>query len=148
NMVSGFQRPTGGRVELAGQDVTAWPAHRLARRGLGRTFQNVRLFPGLTLVENVEVAALRRRGSRKEARRHAVSLLRDVHLDQKLGADARSLTTGEERLLGIARALASRPTFLLLDEPAAGLTESESDHMVDFLRATRDEYGIGLMVIE
>lgn len=148
NVLSGYQSPTTGEIRLAGAAVTGWPPRRLARAGLARTFQNVRLFGGLTAFENVEVAALSTGMSRGEARRSAQEFLERMHLADRADFPAASLPYGEERRLGIARALATRPQFLMLDEPAAGLNEAESDELVEALKGIRRESGCGMMVIE
>jgi branched-chain amino acid transport system ATP-binding protein len=148
NALTGFQPLTEGGVRLAGQDVTGWSADKLARAGLLRTFQNVRLFPQLTVLENVEVGGCGVGVPRKEARRQAAGLLEDFGLGHRSADLAFGLPHGEERRLGILRALAARPAVLLLDEPAAGLNEAESDELVATLRGARERFGCGLMVIE
>jgi len=148
NALSGFQRVTTGVVVLDGRDITTWPEAGIARAGLVRTFQDVRLFPGLTSFENVEVAALSVAASRRRARSVATELLARVQLEHRAGFAAGGLPHHEARRLAIARALATRPSLLLLDEPAAGLTESEADELVGALAAVRAALGIGLLVIE
>jgi len=148
NVLSGFQGPTAGTIRLSGDDVTGQAPGKLASRGLVRTFQAVRLFSRLTVFENVEVGALGTGARRAEARRLAWSLLERLSLTDKAGERAMSLTHGQERRLGIARALATRPRFLLLDEPAAGLNEAESDELLRSLAEFRDEFELGLLVIE
>jgi len=148
NALSGFQKPTAGRVLLNGADVTGWSAHRLARRGLARTFQSVRLFPGLTVLENVELGAVGVGVRRPAARRLARELLERLGLAGKADALATGLPHGLERRLGIVRALAAKPAFLLLDEPAAGLNERESDELVGALTLIRDDFSCALVVIE
>jgi branched-chain amino acid transport system ATP-binding protein len=148
NALSGFQRPTAGKVAVGGVDVTGWPPHRLARRGLSRTFQNIRLFPFLTVYENVEASAVATGMRRREASRWTDELIERFLLAGKAGMDARALPYGDERRLGIARALATRPRFLLLDEPAAGLNEAESDELGRSLREIHESFGCGLLVIE
>jgi branched-chain amino acid transport system ATP-binding protein len=148
NALTGFQRLTAGRVSLDGVDATGWSANRLARAGLTRTFQNVRPFPRLTVMENVEVGAVGTGLGRREARSLARELLARLGLARRAHERASGLPHGEERRLGIVRALASRPRYLLLDEPAAGLNEVEADALVAALGAVRDDFGCGLMVIE
>jgi ABC-type branched-subunit amino acid transport system ATPase component len=148
NVLSGFERATDGRVTLAGRDVTSWPPDALARAGLVRTFQAVRLFARLTVLENVEAAAISARASRREARSLAYDLLARMNLAQEARRPAGALPHGAERRLAIARALAMRPRFLLLDEPGAGLDEIESDALVAALVAVRDRFSLGLLVIE
>jgi branched-chain amino acid transport system ATP-binding protein len=146
--VSGYQAPTSGEVLLEGTRVTAWSPQRLARAGLVRTFQAVRLFANLTVLENVEVAAIAGGMRPAAARERAYDLLEAFDLIDRADALAASLPLGEERLLGIARALGAAPRFVLLDEPAAGLDEHESDLLVDRLAAIREEQSCALLVIE
>jgi branched-chain amino acid transport system ATP-binding protein len=148
NVLSGFQRATTGTVMLGGEEITGWTSAEIARAGLVRTFQDVRLFSGLSVFENVEAAASSGGASRREARALARSLLARVGLEARRDGPAHGLPHGEERRLGIARALAPRPAFLLLDEPAAGLDEAESDELVGALATIRDEFELGLLVIE
>ncbi|HST67772.1 MAG TPA: ABC transporter ATP-binding protein [Mycobacteriales bacterium] len=148
NVLSGFQRPTEGTVVLDGTDVTRWPPHRRGRAGIGRTFQSVRVFAGLSVLENLEAAAYGGGRSRRDAVRTAGELLEMVGLTDAARSRAGSLAYGQERRLGIARALAAGPRFLLLDEPAAGLNEQESDELLELLRSLRTERGVALLVIE
>ena len=148
NALSGFQRLTEGAVELRGDDITDWSSHRRVRNGVVRSFQAVRLFPRLSVFENVEAAALAARRNRSAARRRTRELLIEFGLADRADVDAAVLPHGEERRVGIVRALATEPEFLLLDEPAAGLNEHESDELGDMLRTIRDDVGCGLCVIE
>jgi branched-chain amino acid transport system ATP-binding protein len=148
NALSGFQKPTAGRVFLNGEDVTGWSPNRLARRGLTRTFQAVRLFAGLTVLENIELGGVGVGMRRPAARRAARELLERLDLADKADSLATGLPHGLERRLGILRALAAKPAFLLLDEPAAGLNEHESDELVGALTLIRDDFSCALVVIE
>jgi branched-chain amino acid transport system ATP-binding protein len=148
NALTCFQHPTGGRVLLAGSDVTGWDPSRLGRQGLARTFQNVRLFNRLTVFENVELGAVGGGLKPGPARELTWSLLERVRLTERARMRADSLPYGEERRVGILRALAMRPRFLLLDEPAAGLNEAESDELMETLGALPAEFGLGLLIIE
>jgi len=148
NVLSGFQRPTTGAVKLLDEDVTSWPPDELARQGLVRTFQAIRLFPAMTVFENVEAAALCAAPGRRAARGLTSELLLSLKLEHRADYAAGDLPHGDERKLGIARALALRPTFLLLDEPAAGLSEAEGDELVALLIGLRDRFALGLLVIE
>jgi branched-chain amino acid transport system ATP-binding protein len=148
NALSGFQALTAGTITLGGAGVHSWSANRLARHGLCRTFQAVRLFPDLTVYENVEMGALGVGASRREAAETAWELLDTMGLDEVAERIAADVPHGLERRIGIARALATKPRFLLLDEPGAGLHEGESQELVGALRAIRDGIGCGLMVIE
>ena len=148
NVLTGFQRPSAGAIVLDGRDVTKLPAHRRARLGLARTFQSVRLFDGLTVLENVEVGGLGVGLPRRLARSRAHELLALLRLAERSEEKAGSLPHGDERRLGIARALAMEPTFLLLDEPSAGLDEKETDVLMATIGRIRDEAGCGVLVIE
>jgi branched-chain amino acid transport system ATP-binding protein len=148
NALSGFQKPTAGSVVLNRHDVTGWSPHRLARRGLTRTFQSVRLFPDLTVLENVELSGVAVGMRRAAARRWAADLLERLKLDGTAHLYGTGLPHGLERRVGIVRALAAKPSFLLLDEPAAGLNEQESDALVESLTLIRDDFSCALMVIE
>lgn len=148
NALSGFQKPSAGSVRLDGTDVTGWSPHRLARRGLARTFQSVRLFPDLTVLENVELGGVGVGMRRPAARIWARDLLERLKLDDKASIYATGLPHGLERRLGIVRVLAAKPAYLLLDEPAAGLNEQESDELVAALSLIRDDFSCALMVIE
>jgi ABC-type branched-subunit amino acid transport system ATPase component len=148
NALTGFQRPTAGRVALEGRDVTRLSPQRRTREGLARTFQAVRLFPCLTVLENVQAAASATGMTSRAARTFAYELLDRLGLPEFASLQARGIPAGMERRLGIVRALATRPSFLLLDEPAAGLNEQESDELVQSLTLIRDDFSCGLMVIE
>jgi branched-chain amino acid transport system ATP-binding protein len=148
NVLSGFQRPTEGAVRLAGADVTRWPPHRRGRAGIGRTFQSVRVFAGLTVLENLESASYAAGRSRRATARDAAELLDLVGLGPVAASRAGALAYGQERRLGIARALAAGPRFLLLDEPAAGLNEQESDELLELLRGLPTQRDVALLVIE
>jgi branched-chain amino acid transport system ATP-binding protein len=148
NAMSGFQPPTAGRVELAGVDITDEPPHRRAAAGLARTFQSGRSFPDLTVFENVEVGAVGLGVRRGEARDRAREALVEVGLDNRADAFAQSLSSGEERRLQVGRAIAMRPRFLFLDEPAAGLNEVESDELAATIANLPTRLGCGVLVIE
>ena len=125
NILTGFDMPSSGRVELEGRDITRWRPDRRGRNGLARTFQQGHLFRGLTVRENVEVAALGAGAWGPAARRRADALLEMLGIAARADLPAALLPHGEERKLGVARALATEPRFLLMDEPAAGLHEDE-----------------------
>ena len=148
NVLTGFDFPNSGTVELEGHDVTAWSPHRRGRVGLARTFQHSRSFGGLSVRENVEAAALGSGTWPREARRRADSLLELLGLRDRENQPAGSLAHGEERKLGVARALAIRPRFLLLDEPAAGLPEAEVPEFTKVVRSVRDEHEAGVLLID
>jgi branched-chain amino acid transport system ATP-binding protein len=148
NVLSGFDRPTAGTVEVDGRDVTGWSSHRRARAGLARTFQHSRSFRSLSVRENVEVAALGVGARGREARRRADELLDLLGLERAADAPAATLAHGGERRLGVARALATEPQFVLLDEPAAGLSEAEVPDFAAVVRSVRDEHEAGVLLID
>jgi branched-chain amino acid transport system ATP-binding protein len=148
NVLSGFDVPTAGTVVLEGRDVTRWRAHRRGRAGIARTFQHSRSFRGLSVRENVEVAALGVGTRPAAARRRAEELLVLLGLSAYAERPAGALAHGDERRLGVARALATEPRFVLLDEPAAGLPEAEVPEFAEAVRSVRDEHGAGVLLID
>ena len=148
NVLSGFDAPTSGRVELDGEDVTRWPAHRRGRAGLARTFQHSRSFRSLSVRENVEIAAIGTGTSPRDARRRTNGLLELLGLDRRADEPASSLPHGDERRLGVARALATEPRYVLMDEPAAGLTEAEVPAFAAVVRSIRDDHEAGVLLID
>ena len=148
NVLTGFDFPDAGAVELEGRDITRWSPHRRGRHGLARTFQHSRSFRSLSVRENVEVAALGAGASSGAARRRADELLERLRLRPFASAPAGSLPHGHERRLGVARALAGDPGFVLLDEPAAGLPESEIEDFAEVVRSVADEHDAGVLLID
>jgi branched-chain amino acid transport system ATP-binding protein len=148
NVLSGFDRPDSGTVELAGDDVTRWSPHRRGRHGLARTFQHSRAFRDLSVRENVEVSALGVGAGPREAARRADALLERLGLDRYQHAPAAALAHGDERRLGVARALATEPRFVLLDEPAAGLPEAEVPDFAALVRRVASEHEAGVLLID
>jgi ABC-type branched-subunit amino acid transport system ATPase component len=148
NVLTGFDFPSAGTVELAGEDITSWSPHRRGRTGLARTFQHSRSFAGLTVRENVEVAALGSGARPREARGRAARLLELLGLHDRGSQPAAGLAHGDERKLGVARALATEPRFLLLDEPAAGLPEAEVPEFAGVVRSVRDDHEAGVLLID
>jgi ABC-type branched-subunit amino acid transport system ATPase component len=148
NAVSGFVELTGGRVALDGTDVTGWRPQRLVSHGLVRTFQDVATFPSLTVFENIELGALGAGLTRRQARARASDLIQSLGLQKVARLRASALPHGEERRVGIARALGIGPRFLLLDEPAAGLDDAESLALTETIAKLRDELGCGVLLVE
>ena len=148
NVLTGFDFPDEGSVELEGRVITRWSPHRRGRHGLARTFQHSRSFRELSVRENVEVAALGSGVGVREARRRADDLLERLRLTAYARAPARSLPHGDERRLGVARALATNPRFVLMDEPAAGLPESEVPDFASVVRSVADEHEAGVLLID
>jgi branched-chain amino acid transport system ATP-binding protein len=163
NCVTGFYRPEEGEILLNSHSLVGLMPDQIVRLGIARTYQNIRLFPILTAMENVLVglhchlkanyfgivAGLpSTRKEEKEATEEAKRLLRFVNLTGKGDLMAKNLPYGEQRRLEIARALATKPKLLLLDEPTAGMNPSETQTMMDFIRHLRDEVGITILLIE
>jgi ABC-type branched-subunit amino acid transport system ATPase component len=150
NVLSGIIRPTTGRVTAGDQDITGWPAHRVAAKGVARTFQNIRLFGKMTVLENVEVGvALDPANSAGvRLRRAARAMLARTHLEDVAERRANTLPYGIQRRVEIARAMATKPDFVLLDEPAAGTNEAESDELRELISDLRRTFGVGILVVE
>jgi branched-chain amino acid transport system ATP-binding protein len=163
NLISGFVHPTGGCIFLDGHDITKEPPHQIAVLGIARTFQNIRLFGELSVLDNVLVGFhCRRRASWGEAilrlpryrreeeahRARTLALLEEVGLADAADHLAGTLPYGHQRRLEIARALATGPRLLLLDEPAAGLNPQETLDLIAFIREIKERYDLTIMVIE
>ena len=161
NMISGFYTPQEGQLLFRGCDITALPPHKVCELGIARTFQNIRLFGGASALENVMAGChVRRTGQwwmpllflagreEKAIRDRATQLIHRLDLDQYLHEKATSLPYGAQRRLEIARALATEPSFLLLDEPAAGMNPQESETLMEFIRHIRDEFNLTILLIE
>ena len=149
NCVSGVFPASSGEISLDGRPIGGRPAHDLARRGVVRTFQNVRLFEGLTVLQNVQVSAVAAgKVKRRRSREYARSVLERLGLAELEDRSAGTLSYGDQRRLEIARALAASPRFLLLDEPAAGMSEAESDALREAIDAIRGERGCGVLVVD
>ena len=148
NCVSRLYQPKEGSIEFDGHNLLALPAHRIARAGISRTFQNLALFPALTVVENVMVGASSRGGSSRVRRADALELLQRLGLVDIAYHPAAGLAYGTLKRVEIARALAARPKLLLLDEPAAGLTHSEVAELGDLVREIRDDFELSVLLVE
>ena len=163
NCVTGFYKPESGSIRFNGHSLVGLLPDQIVRLGIARTYQNIRLFPELTAMENVLVglhshlksgffgivmALPRTRDEEKAAEEEARKLLRFVNLTGKGDLFAKNLPYGEQRRLEIARALAARPKLLLLDEPTAGMNPSETQEMMVFIQQLRDEFGITILLIE
>jgi branched-chain amino acid transport system ATP-binding protein len=148
NVLSGFQNPTVGEVRLEGRRLAAATPDVFARAGVARTFQAVRLFKGLSVSENLEVSFVAKGLSRRRARERAKGLLAEFLPGDRGRMPAGALAYGEERKVGIARALALEPRFLLLDEPAAGMAAGEVEDLMSAIVRIRNAYGCGVLVVE
>jgi branched-chain amino acid transport system ATP-binding protein len=163
NMISGFYAPSSGQISFNDTDITGMPPYNVCRTGLARTFQNIRLFGNGTVLQNVMVGCYVRQksawwhsliwlpSSLREERAIAErsrDLLRVVGLAHLADEKARSLPYGAQRRLEIARALATEPQFLLLDEPAAGMNEQESDDLLTAIRRVQAERGCGILIVD
>jgi branched-chain amino acid transport system ATP-binding protein len=164
NMLTGVYKPTAGTITFLGQDVTGKPPHAITQLGVGRTFQNIRLFQNMTALENVMVGMHTRmranlfnsifrtpfvKTEEREARTRAFELLAYTGLRAKAGEFAKNLPYGEQRKLEVARALATEPQLILLDEPTAGMNPQESAEFTQFVAEhLRDERGLTVLMIE
>jgi branched-chain amino acid transport system ATP-binding protein len=162
NLLSGIYRPDKGRILFSGEDITELPAHLITKKGIARTFQNLRVFPNISVLDNLLIGRHCRvntslaniylnpflsRKREKEAEDRVIELLEWVHLGDRRKELAKNLPYGEQRLLEICRALASEPLLLLLDEPCAGMNPVEMDTLAAFLKNLRQR-GTTLFIIE
>jgi branched-chain amino acid transport system ATP-binding protein len=163
NMLTGVYKPTAGRIVFDGEDVTGIPPHAITERGIGRTFQNIRLFQNMTSLENVLVGMHSRlkggilssilrtpriRREERQARETGRELLAYCGLRNKDDEISRNLSYGDQRRLEVARALATRPKLLLLDEPTAGMNPQETADFTSFVEDLRSERGLTVLMIE
>jgi branched-chain amino acid transport system ATP-binding protein len=163
NMLTGVYKPTTGRIDFDGTDITGKPPHAVTELGIGRTFQNIRLFQQMTALENVLVGMHSRlsggivrsvlrtpglRGEERDAADRARELLRFCSLNGRDDAWARNLSYGDQRRLEVARALATQPKLLLLDEPTAGMNPQETAAFTDFVAKLRTEQELTVLMIE
>jgi len=147
NVVTGLQRPTGGKVFLDGKDITHTPTHRRARHGIARTFQRLEAFGSLTVEENIRVAADAVRAKNTKPAQVTRGLIKRIGLERYADARADSVPTGVARLVELARALAIDPELLLLDEPSSGLSEAETDAFGELLRDLAAQ-GRAVLIVE
>ncbi|EPR43482.1 ABC transporter related protein [Desulfovibrio sp. X2] len=163
NMITGFYKPTEGSVLLNGEDLTGKPPYAACKAGIARTFQNIRLFGNESVLENVLIGGHLRQKTGwfsavlclpshfredREMRERALGLLDTVGLAHLANEKASSLPYGAQRRLEIARALATEPSFLLLDEPAAGMNPQETQELMQFIRNIRERFGLTILLIE
>ncbi|MFL5432764.1 MAG: ABC transporter ATP-binding protein, partial [Myxococcales bacterium] len=147
NLVSGYLRPTRGTISLFGEDVTGLTPFRLARRGVSRTFQVMRPFPRLTVLENVMVGAFLRDSGLRAAEAEAMRVLTLLGMERRAHEPASALTQAARKRLEIAKALSLRPRVLLLDEVVSGLNESEVAATIEIIRRVRDG-GVTIVIVE
>jgi branched-chain amino acid transport system ATP-binding protein len=162
HLLSGFLRPSSGSIAFEGRDITGSAAFRVSRMGIGRTFQNIRLFGELSVLDNVKVALQRRtkpsilatlfsspafQRSERELDARAMELLELFGLTRQRGRPARDLPYGDQRRLEIARAVGIAPKLLLLDEPNAGMNPIETQELLSLIRRLRDELGITIVLV-
>jgi len=163
NMITGVYRPTSGRILLCGKDTLGIKPNRLAARGIARTFQNIRLFGSLSVLDNIRVAARlhnpqgyfgalwRGKGwkaAEAETEKNALELLDIFNLADQRDTLVLSLPYGDQRRLEIVRALATRPKLLLLDEPAAGMNPAEKDALMRLIRFVKERYELSVLLVE
>jgi branched-chain amino acid transport system ATP-binding protein len=163
NLITGVYRPTSGEILFDNQSVIGKPPYHITEHGIARTFQNIRLFPSLTVFDNVRVAfhlhlvsgvahALTRgpifRKEEEQIAAQVLELLKIFHLEQFANQYARNLPYGDQRRLEIVRALATRPKLLLLDEPAAGMNPTEKAELMDLIRFIQDKFKLSVLLVE
>ena len=163
NMITGVYQPTSGRISFAGKDTLGIKPNRLAAFGIARTFQNIRLFASLSVLDNIRVAARLHNGegyfsalwrgknfskAEVETEKNALELLEIFDLSQQRDELAVSLPYGDQRRLEIVRALATRPKLLLLDEPAAGMNPSEKEDLMRLIRFVKERYNLSVLLVE
>lgn len=163
NLITGVYKPDAGEIIFNGENIGGLPPYVICKKGIARTFQNIRLFNSLTVLENVKIAlhknvpyslpaAVFRLGSfykgEKEIEEEALKWLKLFNLDHKKNEIASNLPYGEQRRLEIARALATHPTLLILDEPAAGMNPNETLELMELIRRLRDEFKLAILLIE
>ena len=163
NNITGIYAPTAGKIFFMGQDITGFAPYKVAQLGIGRTFQNIRLFSNLSVLENVIIASgmdatynmpqaifhsKKYKEREKFLNEKAMNLLEIVGLQDKAGEKASSLPYGHQRKLEIARAMALNPQLLLLDEPAAGMNPQETDELTAFIKKIKDDFNLTVFMIE
>ncbi len=163
NLITGVFKVSQGSIRFQGQDITLWPSHRISSRGIARTFQNIRLFKELSVLDNVRLGAYAQheygllgavgrsrhfRTEEERQRQRAYELLERFNLVRYQDAPARNLPYGEQRRVEMARALISGPSLLLLDEPAAGMNHNEAQDLIRLIREIKKEFSLTIILIE
>jgi branched-chain amino acid transport system ATP-binding protein len=147
NLVTGFYRPDAGMIFFQGKNITGLRPHQICNRGLARTFQITQPFANLTVLENVKIGAYSRTPSSREATQEALQILDTVGLYEKRNGMASSLPIGYRKMLELARAMATQPKLILLDEAIAGLNTKEMDAIIDYINRIQKQ-GITILLIE
>lgn len=147
NLMTGALKPDSGKIKFDGSDVTGLKPHKICKRGIARTFQLVKPFHRMSTLDNVIIGALLRTNSVRIAREEAQKLLRFMELERMGDVIAKDLTIANMKALELARALATKPKLLLVDEVVAGLNPAEIDHTLMLLRKVRDEMGVGVLCL-
>jgi len=147
NMISGFYKPTRGRIFFKGKDISGKPPHALAARGIGRTFQVVKPFAGLSVLDNLVVASFLKHPRSAQAEAHAWEVLKAIGLADRAHIPAASLTLAGRKRLEIGKVLALDPSFILLDEVVAGLNPMETDKTMELILSLRNR-GITILIVE
>ena len=163
NCITGTYQPTGGRVAFEGVDITGQPAHRVSRSGIARTFQNLALFPGLTVLDNLLVGAYRRgssgllqgaflsrqtRAEQRAAVEHAYEVLQFLDMQNAASERPQELPYGKQKEVEFARALMQQAKLVLLDEPMAGMSAAEKSAMTTLIRRVRSQYDMSFLIVE
>ena len=163
NLITGLYKPSSGRIELCGRDITGRPPHAINRMGIARTFQNIRLFHDMSIIDNIKVAARSREPygvpaallhppafwkNEQSCDEYCMELLSVFGLDKRADDRGSSLPYGKQRRLEIARAVATNPSLLLLDEPAAGMNHSEAKELIDTILWVKEKFGLAVLIIE
>jgi branched-chain amino acid transport system ATP-binding protein len=163
NLITGVFRLSQGRILFQGEDISAWRSHRITARGIARTFQNIRLFKELSVLDNVRLGAFSQHGyslmqalrrshgfrvEEQQLARRAYELLERFNLTRYADTPARHLPYGEQRRCEMARALIGRPRLLLLDEPAAGMNQAETAALISLIRELKEEFSLTILLIE
>jgi len=163
NLISGVFKVSRGMIKYQGEDITRWPSHRISSGGIARTFQNIRLFKELSVLDNVRLGGYAQHGynllqamartrnfkiEEERQRQRADSLLARFNLSPYAEAPARNLPYGEQRRVEMARALISKPRLLLLDEPAAGMNQSEAQDLIRLIKEIKEDFSLTIILIE
>jgi len=148
NCIAGYYKPTTGKVFFNGKDITDWPAHRVAKMGIARTFQTMKIMPNLTVEENVMIGAFSRTGNRQIAQGEAQEIMELVGLTREAKVYPTELPIATQKRIELARVLATKPKLLMLDEVAAGLNPLETKETIETLQRIKEERNLTLFLTE